>query len=647
MCGIAASISSARNLSINEMENVINLVSHRGPDGISVAGMFGSHFDSVSDKNRSEFLQSAAQVTLGHARLAILDLSHESDQPMISPDGQFAIVFNGELYNYIEIRTELKARGVNFRTSGDTEVVLNAFIEWGTSAFSRFRGMFAFVIVDSRTQTAIAVRDRFGIKPLYVWQSPNNAIHFASEIKEFTQINGWSAELNDSGAAQFLLYGLTDHSEKTLFRGVTQVLPGTYLDIKFSNEVKTSSHSWWTLSSTENFQGSFTQAADEFRERFLDSLTIHLRSDVPIGSCLSGGLDSSAIVTAAPHCIDHQSLTHLTFTASSANEKLDETRYAELVNRQVGAKGNFVTPDVNDLWNDLDQITWHQDEPFGSTSIYAQWKVFQLANKHGIKVMLDGQGADEQLGGYDSFINWRIVDLLRHGRVGKARAELKAFDSKGRTNLFNVIQTLAYVSLPQSIVRGIGSRMGVASQNAGGWVSESFLEHANASDPFKMLNGRSPKNVRELSHSMLSSSNLPMLLRFEDRNSMAFGVESRVPFLDHELVEFVTSLPSEYLVSEGNTKRILTKGLAGFIPQEIIERKDKIGFQTSEATWFTKNSTMILDRIQDTIEESNGLITKNAMEVSRNMLSNQSKYSYVPWRIVSFGAWAKRFKVKI
>lgn len=647
MCGIAASISATRNLSLQEMESVINLVSHRGPDGISVAGLFGGKFESISEKNRNEFAQSAAHVTLGHARLAILDLSHGSDQPMISVDGRFAIVFNGELYNYIEIRTELKALGVNFRTAGDTEVILNAFLEWGVKAFSRFRGMFSFVIVDGSTRTAFAVRDRFGIKPLYVWNSPNKAIHFASEIKEFTTIEGWSAELNDSSAAQFLLYGLTDHSKETLFRGVTQVLPGNYLEIDFSNDVKISEHIWWELSSSETFKGTFNQAADEFRERFLDSLSIHLRSDVPIGSCLSGGLDSSAIVTAAPHCVDHESLTHLTFTASSANQKLDETKYAELVNRQVGAEGRFVTPDVNDLWNELDLITWHQDEPFGSTSIYAQWKVFQLANQNGVKVMLDGQGADEQLGGYDSFINWRIADLVRRGRLGKARAEFKSFDSKGRTSLFNVIQTLAYVSLPQSIVKGLGSRMGVASQNAGAWVSESFLENASFQDPFKLINGNAPKNVRELSHSMLTSSNLPMLLRFEDRNSMAFGVESRVPFLDHELVEFVTSLPAEYLVSDGSTKRILTSGLARFIPQEIIDRKDKIGFQTSEATWFTNNSEKIVGKVQETIDSSNGVVTQNALDVCTKALSSQSNYSYVPWRIVSFGAWAKRFNVKI
>jgi asparagine synthase (glutamine-hydrolysing) len=189
--------------------------------------------------------------------------------------------------------------------------------------------------------------------------------------------------------------------------------------------------------------------------------------------------------------------------------------------------------------------------------------------------------------------------------------------------------------------------MGVASQNAGAWVSESFLENASFQDPFKLINGNAPRNVRELSHSMLTSSNLPMLLRFEDRNSMAFGVESRVPFLDHELVEFVTSLPAEYLVSDGSTKRILTSGLARFIPQEIIDRKDKIGFQTSEATWFTNNSEKIVGKVQETIDSSNGVVTQNALDVCSKALSSQSNYSYVPWRIVSFGAWAKRFNVKI
>ena len=636
MCGIAAGISSHESVFIKDIISMTEKVSHRGPNG--------SNFASISRlgvRQSQEESSTSAQIALGHARLAVLDTTPASNQPMFSEDKSLAIVFNGEIYNYVELRNELTQLGFHFSSSGDVEVLLSAYQAWGSEALCRLRGMFSFVLVDVKRKKAIAVRDRFGIKPLFYWTDAKGTIYFASEIKQFSCLPLWKAQLNNLSAFQFLLYGSTNHSEFTMFEDVKQVKPGNYFKIDYDNELIVREIEWWTNSESE-FAGSYEEAMEEFKSLFFDSMTLHLRSDVPIGSCLSGGIDSSAIVSTAQHCVDSGNLTHLTFTAGSEVSQLDETRFAELVANRAGAIGHYVRPNFSGLWENLDSLTWHQDEPFGSTSVYAQWCVFKEASKH-VTVMLDGQGADEYLAGYDAFINLNIADLLMHLRIKRALEEWNLFAQRGRTSIFNVMRSLTFSRLPANWTPWIGQLARLPSYNSGGWLNESLVRDSDVSHPFNSMYGRPAKNVKELTR--LSLVSMQMLLRYEDRNSMAHGIESRVPFLDHKLVEFVTSLPSSFLISQGKTKRILTDSLSDYIPSEIVNRKDKIGFQSAESQWLRSNPELIRSELIDAIDASGGVLTSNLVTKWDSISSGNVKYSSEIWRAISFGRWLKIFNV--
>jgi asparagine synthase (glutamine-hydrolysing) len=638
MCGIAVGISSRENVFLKDIVSMTEKVSHRGPNGSNFASVSGSGVHQSQEES-----SAPAQIALGHARLAVLDTTSASNQPMFAEDKSLAIVFNGEIYNYVELRNELTQLGFHFSSSGDVEVLLAAYRAWGLEALRRLRGMFSFVLVDLKHKKAIAVRDRFGIKPLYYWKDSDCNIYFASEIKQFTSLPTWKAQINNLSALQFLLHGSTNHSKFTMFADVKQVNPGNYLEIRFDNELLTREIEWWTHSASE-FAGDYNEAMQEFKNLFFDSMTLHLRSDVPIGSCLSGGIDSSAIVSTAQHCVNTGNLTHLTFTAGSEVSELDETRFAELVAKRAGAIEHYVRPNFSGLWENLDSITWHQDEPFGSTSVYAQWCVFKEASKH-VTVMLDGQGADEYLAGYDAFINLNIADLLMHLKLRRAFKEWTLFEQRGRTSLYSVISSLAFSRLPANWTPWIGHLAGLPAYNADGWLNASLVRDSGVSHPSNSMYGRPAKNVKELTQ--LSLVNMQSLLRYEDRNSMAHGIESRVPFLDHKLVEFATSLPSSFLISNGKTKKVLTDSLSDYIPNEIVSRKDKIGFQAAEGQWLRSNPQLIRAELLDAIDLSNGVLTSNLVTRWDSISSGNMEYSSEIWRAISFGRWLKSFNVSV
>jgi len=638
MCGIAAGISSNRSISLNDIVSMIDKVSHRGPNGSNFAAI-----SSTGIRQNLEECNTPTQFALGHARLAVIDITPASNQPMFIEDDSLAIVFNGEIYNYVELRNELIRLGCHFSSAGDVEVLLTAYRIWGLEALSRLRGMFSFVLVDTKRNKVFAVRDRFGIKPLYYWVDSQNVAYFASEIKQFSSLPSWKARINNVSALQFLLHGSTDHSEFTMFEGVKQVKPGNYLEIGIGNELEIREIEWWKHA-VEEFGGTYEEAMNEFKNLFFDSMTLHLRSDVPIGSCLSGGIDSSAIVSTAQDCVNSGNLTHLTFTAGSEIANLDETRYAELVARKAGATSHYVHPNFGGLWESLDAITWHQDEPFGSTSVYAQWCVFKEASKY-VTVMLDGQGADEHLAGYDSFINLNIADLIMHLRLKRAFEEYSLFAQRGRASIFSVMRALAFSRLPSHVVPFASRLAGLPSHNSDGWLDPALVRDTGVPHPFNSVYGRPAKNVNELTR--LSLVNMQMLLRYEDRNSMAHGIESRVPFLDHKLVEFVTSLPSNFLISNGRTKKVLTDSLSDFIPKEIVARKDKIGFQAAESHWLKSNPELISAELAGAIDAANGMLMPNIASRWDSISSGKVKYSSEIWRVISFGRWLKNFNVSI
>lgn len=639
MCGLIASISQQDDLRAADVSRMLQLANHRGPDGSDIHVV-----NSGKSSDLSTASDSRGWAVLGHVRLAIIDTSSSNSQPMVSRCRRYSLVFNGEIYNYEELRQQLIKLGAVFETRGDTEVLMQALMEWGDQALNRLRGMFAFVFVDGQKRQVLAGRDRYGIKPLYSWNDGNH-IHFASEIKQFTAHPKWKSRLEHRKALEFLLYGVTDFDADTLFRGVHHVVPGTLTSVQLGRSLVTRSLKWWNPQ-RESFRGTYEDAVNEYQNRFHESLALHMRSDVEVASCLSGGLDSSAIVGSLSGLLEPSQQQFRTFTAISENSSIDESRFARAVNDFSGTSGSFVLPTSEKLWAELDRLIWHQDEPFASTSIFAQWCVFEAMQNSGVKVALDGQGADEQLGGYNSFITTKILGDFRMLQFGKAIRDAQTFLKVGRISVQDLVYASGYQLLPGRLKSFLGRRRGIASQNAGNWVKAGFRDSVNTSDPFASKRGPS-RTGRQLSWDMVDRTNLPMLLRFEDRNSMAFGVEARVPFVDHELMEFALGLPLEYLIRNGNTKSVLRDAVSSFLPNDVLSRRDKIGFQTNEWHWLHQDRLYIDEMIHHGAESVRGILSDEIRTKVQQILASESRASVIPWRVLCFARWSEIFDVDV
>lgn len=637
MCGFAVSISCRGDLAVHSVSAMLRRASHRGPDGSGTLALTSQAASDLSEGGKQR-----SWIVLGHVRLAVIDTSDKSLQPMTSPCGRYSMVFNGEIYNYVELRHQLVQSGIRFQSDGDTEVVLQALIKWGNDAFRRLRGMFALVFVDHDQRKVTAARDRYGIKPLYYWNDGTH-LHFASEIKQFTVHPKWKSHLNYANALQFLLYGLTDCDSKTLFEGVHHISPGKYAVIEAKRDLVLQQSAWWNPTRLM-FSGSYEEAVSEYRKRFNETLSLHRQCDVKMAACLSGGLDSTAIVSSLSELTGSSDITRITFTAISENPAINEKSFADAVNKATGTQANYVLPTAAKLWCDLDRLVLHQDEPFGSTTPFAQWCVFEAMQQAGIKVALDGQGADEQLGGYNAFITRKILDDVRLLRFGAALHSYSHFAKTGRVSLRDLALDAGYRFLPRAWKSWMGQQAGLASQNAGGWIQRDAYESVDFDDPFETKGFRG--GSRQLSREMVDRIGLPMLFRIQDRNSMAFGVETRVPFADHELMEFGLSLPSEFLIRNGFTKSVLRDSVRGRLPQEVLWRRDKIGFGTNEREWLSESSSALLAEITEGVSQSDNFFSPELPKMVERLLNPEASASPIPWRVISFLRWKKVFGVR-
>lgn len=660
MCGIAALFALRSPTDLRSIREMTALIRHRGPDDEGyvffpaaqaepkILGgndtpqtvLHASHSYCPRAIHDPTF-NGVALAALGHRRLSILDLSPAGHQPLSLSDQSLWITYNGEVYNYLEIRKELETLGHHFDTHSDTEVILKAYIQWGKACVERFNGMFAFVIYDWRRRRAFVARDRFGVKPLYYWESPQGVLAFASEIKAFTAIPGWQAVLEHQSAYDYLNWGVTDHAGKTLFKGVQQ-LRGGHL-IEFSLDAPRISPTRWYELKARPFEGSLDKAAASFADLLQDAIRLRLRADVDVGSCLSGGLDSSSIVCIANRELRSQGASYRqkTFSACSEVARFDERRFIDLVVHHTDVEGHYVYPSRDRLFEELDTLIWHQDEPFGSTSMYAQWLVFALAGKERIKVMLDGQGADEQLGGYHGFMGNRLYDLFKSFQWGQLVKEAASVKQLHRTQL--PIQQFIAKLLPQPLLQPLKKLMGKSSV-CPEWLNLELLA-ARDRHPFQ---GLPEKSVYAQSRLQLLHSSLPMLLRYEDRNSMAHSVESRTPFLDYRLVEFNLGLPSQYKLWEGWTKYVLRAGMKGILPEPIRLRVDKIGFATAEEVWVRQECA---DRFRyctkEALESSLGVLKPQVIDILEEIIAGKRSFSFLPFRFICFGKWMQRFQVNL
>lgn len=669
MCGIAGffSIASQPAHSVKRMTDVIR---HRGPDDEGFvlfqefqaeplvcggndtpdaafqAGIPYAPHERI--ESLSDFQVSAA---LGHRRLSIVDLSPLGHQPMCTEDRRFWIAYNGEIYNHIELRIELEKLGHAFVSHSDTEVILAAYRQWGRECLQRFNGMFAFLLYDSARKILFAARDRFGVKPLY-YRVSGSGIAFASEIKQFTALSDWQAKLNGQRAYDFLNWAITDHTDETLFAGVFQLRGGQALELDLKAMAGHAAgerlpvYSWYKLI-PQPFEGDFSQAAAGFRELLSEAVRLRLRADVPVGSCLSGGLDSSSIVGLMNQLLLEQGADSLqkTFSACADFKRYDEREYIEEMVNKTGVDAHYVYPKLEDLFSTYQKIGWHQDEPYGSTSIYAQWNVFRLAAENGVKVMLDGQGADEQLAGYRTFFGPHFAGLFVKGEWSRLWREIRSVKRLHGHSELDAVKRIANMLLPEWLRQIVRANSGKASARPE-WLSLDRLG-AKPVDPFSEIGGKSD-SIQAFSRSQLMASNLQMLLHWEDRDSMAHSIEARVPFLDYRLVEFVLGLPDEYKLSDGITKRVLREGLRDILPERIRLRMDKLGFVTPEEIWLREEgSNRFRLALDEAIDASKGILNSRARTALEGMIAGRRPFSFMVWRMISFGAWMRQFNVTV
>jgi asparagine synthase (glutamine-hydrolysing) len=620
MCGIAGHWRKSSDDGSPVLRRALALLAHRGPD----------------DRGMERFTGEWGHVALGHTRLSIIDLSAAGHQPMHAPDDRHVIVFNGEIYNYRELRDELTSLGCRFRSQSDTEVLLAAWSCWGPGCLPRLVGMFAFVVLDRRDETLTFVRDAFGIKPLFLARSASG-LCFASELPAVVALRDDGAELDLQRCCDYLLHGDYDTQERTFIAGVSHLPPATYQVLSLRTGRLADPVAWWTPPTEERTPRGFEEAAEQLKHFFISSVRQHLRSDVPLGAALSGGIDSSAVVCAM-RAAEPDAPIH-TFSFVAEGTPISEAPWADLVNRHVGATAHRVIVEPRELARDLDDMIVAQGEPFGSTSIYAQYRVFRLARESGITVTLDGQGADELLGGYQGYPGERVRSLLDHGRVLSAASFLYRWQQwPGRsvgTGLRSSVSQFAHAPGYAALRAVAGRRVPLD------WLDVVQLEARGVCLDFPR---QVPKGVpgRRLAAELALSATrrgLPALLRHADRSSMRFSVESRVPFLTTELAEFLLTLPEPYLVSaDGETKHIFRRAMRGLVPDQILDRRDKIGFATPEHAWLQALAPSAREWLRDA--EAIELFRPEALRGRfEQILNGRAAFSWQAWRWINFCRW--------
>jgi len=624
MCGIAGSFhSSPRLVNASTMSNALDAMSTRGPDGRGI----------------EQFDFNVGSAWLAHARLSVIDLSTGGHQPMKSRCGRFSVVFNGEIYNYRELRAELAVLGHTFASSSDTEVLLQAWAQWRAACLPRLVGMFAFALLDQHQQTLTLVRDPFGIKPLF-YSQPAGGICFASELPPIRVLLGGRPVLNAQQAYSYLAYGDYDSSPDTFLQGISTLMPGHMLTYGLADG-STALHRWWQPVAQPVQSISLADAAQTLRAKFLDSVRLHLRSDVPLGAALSGGIDSSAVVCAMRYLEPHAQLNTFSFVAQGSD--VSEEPWIDVVNAHTRATAHKVTVQPGELVADLDDLIAAQGEPFGSTSIYAQYRVFKLARDHGVTVTLDGQGADELLAGYSGYPAKRAHSLLDEGQVTKALKFLHQWAQwPGRTLAEGVKATLAEY-LDDRLFQLMRRVNGASACPE--WLDANLLRDQGVQLRFPRhaaeLSENGRRLVAELAQALVGAG-LPALLRHGDRNSMRFSVESRVPFLTTDLADFLLTLPEDYLISNGGeTKHVFRMAMRGIVPDAVLGRRDKIGFVTPEKQWLLQMAPQVREWLREPIDVPFFKQDK-VLTAFDAVVAGKRPFTWQVWRWINFTRWHAR-----
>ena len=559
MCGIAG-IIARRSVNRQAVQTMINAIAHRGPDG---EGIWSS---------------DDGKVMLGHRRLAIIDPTPAGAQPMVDPSGQLVLTFNGEIYNYLELAERLTSEGQDFRSTSDTEVLLAAMDKWGDAALSEMNGMFAFALFDHRRGKLICARDWFGEKPLLYVETPE-FFAFASEYKALLSLAEVALDVDEDRLLRFLHQprrGLDDERE-TAFGAIKQLLPGEYLSVDATTLAVEITRYWTPGPDADLARLSEPDAVSRFRELLSDSVAIRMRSDVPVGSCLSGGLDSSSIVCLNRRHLGPDKAYHV-FTGRFPGTAADEWSFADEVIRANDVESHVVEPSAQGFMDELPEFMWLNELPVGSSSQYAQWCVFRLAKSEGVTVLLDGQGADEILAGYEQYFLPYLracADTSDQSEEQAIRARYPAALLSGNRERLSKLPLWMRHRLANMVSRGSDFLFGL-NADAAARIGDSEAQTASSD-----LNPLTAALLEDAFH-----AHLPTLLRYGDRNSMAHSREVRLPFCDHRIAELALSVPPEYLMGGAETKRILRRGMEGILPEKIRTRWNKQGFLPPQDDWF-------------------------------------------------------------
>jgi asparagine synthase (glutamine-hydrolysing) len=656
MCGISA-IFSTKKQKIKSLAQMNDEIVHRGPDdeGYFLKNIDNNKIIHFSGKNTphrmiceqkldkvQNNLSLEGNILIGHRRLSIRDLSYRGHQPMHSDCGGYTIVYNGEIYNAENLRKKLIKKGYKFSSTTDTEVILIGYIEWKEKLLPKLNGMFSFIITNLNDNKIFIARDRFGIKPLYYWYFSDTGLALASEIKQFTRHDEWKAILNKDRAYDFLNWGQTDHTNETMFKGVFHVPAGHFCTFSIHRIPKSLNFSQWYKLSRNNYTGTFEDASNTLKELLIDSVKIRMKADVSIGTCLSGGLDSSSIVCIVNELLQQQNVQK-TYSSCSQHKLFDERDYIyEVLKKTKKVKPYLFELDHKEFKKVLPELIYNQDEPFLSPSVFAEWSVFREVNKSNVKVTLDGHGADEQLCGYHTFFGSHLSDLFRKFKWIKLIKEIAAFKRLYGYGVGISSRKIIRSLLPAS-VNNILFRLTNRKSIYASWINLNKLDVNNNNCEHNPI----LKSITELSHDQILKTSIPKQLRWCDRDSMSHSVESRLPFLDYRLVEFLFSLPSSFKIDKGITKVILRKSMNSYLPNTITNRIDKMGFVTPAEIWVKEEPSLYKSLIENLQLQSKGILNEKASRKFKNMINGKTKFDHSFWRAIFFAQWMDTFQVEI
>jgi len=607
MCGISGIIyQNNKTVKKDEIEHINKLIQHRGPDD---EGYF-------FEKN----------FAFGHRRLSILDLSQDGHQPMHYLN-RYTITYNGEIYNYIEIKKELLSLGHHFFSHTDTEVILASYAQWGEKCVEKFNGMWAFAIYDKENETIFCSRDRFGIKPFYYTQVDNKFV-FGSEIKQLLEFYT-ERFVNKKILIDFLVAGAIEHSNETFFENIYKLEQSHNLlydlntqDIKIKK--------YYTLSdNVEDKELTIDESISSYKESLNYAIELRLRSDVKVGSCLSGGLDSSAISTIAGEKYYKESGKKLmAIHAKSIEKKSDESEYAKIVAESSNLDLHIVEPQNSDFLENIDELIYTMEEPYGGASVFMQYFVMKEAKKLNCKVMLDGQGGDETLLGYNRYFVLYLKEILKKEGIRVFFKEIKKIKENSSQSSFKILFYLLGMSLASLRIH--------VHKHDFSFIKTNYLSLSNYSFVYDIA--KASNNDKALQNLEIMKTNLPLLLKVEDKNSMRNSIETRLPFIDYNCIEKSLSIKSQFKMKNGWTKYILRKIIDPILPKSIVWRKNKFAFEAPSDIWIKEMDKNILlnSKILNEISNIDNLLTKY------DTLKSEYK-----WRLINITKWEQIYNVKI